>query len=112
MALWGDWDEALHHYRRYNRSQLCGLFAADHWDVLHVNYTNVIVYPIVWLVRKWRRLRAGKPGKKRNRILRSEDRIPSPWLNRVLHRTFVRLGSSRIPFPFGVSLVLVARRRA
>ena len=106
MALWSDWDEALHHYRRYDRAQLQALFPDASWQVVHVNYTNVVVYPAVWLVRKWRRwfpLRGDHS--------RSEDQVPAPWLNTLLRRIFVGLSMSRMPFPFGVSLVMVARRR-
>src|SRR5258708_25308481 len=55
MALWSDWDVALHHFRRYSRPQLKALFPDAQWELLHVNYTNVVVYPAVWLVRKWRK---------------------------------------------------------
>jgi SAM-dependent methyltransferase len=106
MALWSDWDEALHHYRRYHRAQLRTLFPDSEWEVVQVNYTNVIVYPAVWLVRKWRRLFPLK-----NDGARSEDQLPPAWLNAVLRRIFVGLAMWRVPFPFGVSLVLVARRR-
>ena len=106
MALWSDWDEALHHYRRYSRPQLRALFPADQWEVLHVNYTNVFVYPAVWAVRKWRKLFPATSGQ-----VRSEDRQPAPWLNALLRRLFVRPAFWRVPFPFGVSLLLVARKR-
>ena len=108
MALWSDWDEALHHYRRYARAQLRALFPATHWEIVHVNYTNVAAYPAVWLVRKWRRWfsRPGAPPGPR-----TEDREPAPWLNRLLQRVFVGTGRIRVPLPFGVSLLLVARRR-
>lgn len=108
MALWSDWDEALHHFRRYDRAQLQALFPSERWEVLHVNYTNVLVYPAVWAVRKWRRLckpAAGRPP------VRTEDRLPPRWLNAILRGTFVGMAQSTVPFPFGVSLVLVARRR-
>jgi SAM-dependent methyltransferase len=105
MALWSDWDTVLHHYRRYDREQLRALFGSADWEILHVNYTNVAVYPVVWCVRKWRAWRkSGTAG-------RTEDRIPPRWLNRVLRALFVTMARSRIPFPFGVSLLLVARRR-
>ena len=108
MALWSDWDEALHHFRRYHRAQLTALFPPAEWDILHVNYTNVLVYPVVWLVRKWRRL-TGNRGVAGG--ARTEDKVPAAWLNRLLQSTFVSLARVRIPFPFGVSLLLVARRR-
>lgn len=106
MALWSDWDEVLHHFRRYSRPQLQALFPAGEWEVLHVNYTNVPVYPVVWLLRKWRRWFPARGGSDR-----AEDRLPSPAVNRLLRRQFVALASWRLPLPFGVSLLLVARRR-
>lgn len=112
MALWSDWDEALHHFRRYSRPELRALFPAEAWEIIHVNYTNVLVYPAVWAVRKWRAWR--KPGTNRDAPAehgRSEDRIPPRPLNALLRAQFVELARWPVPFPFGVSLVLVARRR-
>lgn len=106
MALWSDWDVALHHFRRYSRPQLTGLFPEAQWELLHVNYTNVVVYPAVWLVRRWRNWFPRKGGQ-----ARSEDKLPAPWLNAVLRWLFVRPAFWRVPFPFGVSLLLVARKR-
>lgn len=108
MALWSDWDEALHHFRRYHRAQLAALFPTGEWEILHVNYTNVLVYPAVWLVRKWRRLTGNRGGAGG---ARTEDRVPPAWLNRGLQTLFVALARVKFPFPFGVSLLLVARRR-
>jgi SAM-dependent methyltransferase len=110
MALWSDWDVALHHFRRYNRSQLRALFPNDAWDVVHINYTNVLVYPAVWSVRKWRAWRAA-PDRPASSSARTEDRIPSRPINALLRAQFARLAHWRMPFPFGVSLLLVARRR-
>jgi 2-polyprenyl-3-methyl-5-hydroxy-6-metoxy-1,4-benzoquinol methylase len=108
MALWSDWDVGLHHYRRYDRAGLRRLFANEAWEIVHVNHTNVVVYPVVWLVRRtfaWRK-KIGLIAR-----ARAEDRLPPRWLNALLRAIFVALARSRVPFPFGVSLVLVARRR-
>jgi SAM-dependent methyltransferase len=109
MELWSDWDRVLQHYRRYERRQLCNLFRDDDWEIVHVNHTNVLVYPAVWLVRKWRALREklGLPPP----LKRSEDQVPPPWLNGLLRGLFVGMARWRVPLPFGVSLLLVARRR-
>ncbi|HVT73984.1 MAG TPA: class I SAM-dependent methyltransferase [Lacunisphaera sp.] len=112
MALWGDWDEALHHYRRYARPQLRALFPDEQWEILYLNYTNVVVYPAVWVVRKWRRLTVRRGVPTDGGEARTEDRLPPAWLNRMLQGVFVGLATVRVPFPFGVSLLLVARRRA
>jgi SAM-dependent methyltransferase len=107
MSLWSDWDVSLHHFRRYSRPQLRALFPADQWDVVHANYTNVPVFPAVWFVRRWR-----KWFPKKENGARAEDAIPSAPINSALRAQFVGLAMSRVPMPFGVSLLLVARRRA
>lgn len=105
-ALWSDWDVGLHHYRRYSRRELRALFAAEGWEIAYVNYTNVAVYPAVWLARKWRGWVA-----RRGAVARTEDREPPGWLNTALQALFVGSGTCRVPWPIGVSLILVARRR-
>ncbi|HEX2854936.1 MAG TPA: class I SAM-dependent methyltransferase [Opitutaceae bacterium] len=108
MALWSDWDVALHHFRRYDRKQLRALFPESGWELVYANYTNVVVYPAVWLVRKWRAARPAPKGEPKNR---TEDRIPARWLNTLLRSVFAGMARWPVPFPFGVSLVLVARRK-
>ncbi len=108
MRLWSDWDEVLHHERRYDRAQLRRLFGdASTWEILHVNYTNVLAYPAVWLLRRLRRWFPPAAG-----AARAEDRVPAAPLNAILQATFHRMALWRLPMPFGVSLLLVARRRA
>ena len=106
MALWSDWDVGLHHYRRYSRGQLQALFAGGEWETIYINYTNVPVFPVVWLLRRWRRWFPARAD-----AARAEDRQPAVWVNRILRSLFVELAFWRMPFPFGVSLLLVARRR-
>jgi hypothetical protein len=67
----------------------------------------VLAYPAVWLLRRWRSLRGSAVAAEK----RAEDRLPPRWLNSLLRVAFVATGLSRCPFPFGVSLLLVARRR-
>lgn len=108
MALWSDWDVGLHHYRRYSRAELRGLFPADEWRLEWVNYTNVPIYPLVWAVRKWR-TRVGQANAAEG--ARAEDKLPPRWLNTLLYKQFVWLATVRCPMPIGVSLLLVATRR-
>jgi ubiquinone/menaquinone biosynthesis C-methylase UbiE len=105
MALWSAWDETLHHFRRYDRAGLTALFEPGAWELLHVNYTNALVFPAVWVVRRWQAMRPPGDG------VRAEDAVPASWLNALLRGVFVAQGCSRVSMPFGVSLVLVARRR-
>ncbi|MDI1335425.1 MAG: class I SAM-dependent methyltransferase [Lacunisphaera sp.] len=106
MTLWGYWDTALHHFRRYTAPELQALFPDADWEMVHLNYTNVVVFPAVWLVRRWQRWRDSGASS------RMEDKVPPAWLNGFLQRLFVRFGLMRgVRFPFGVSLLLVARKR-
>lgn len=107
MALWSDWDVSLHHFRRYHRAQLKALFPTGDWEVVYANYTNVLVYPVVWWIRRWRGWFPGRPAQSE----RAEDKLPPAWLNRVMRIQFVALALARIPWPFGVSLLLVAKKR-
>jgi SAM-dependent methyltransferase len=109
MALWSDWDVSLHHFRRYDRPGLRALFPAADWEIVCVNYTNVVVYPAVWLVRKLRGLKGGAPAPASG--ARTEDKLPAAPLNALLRALFVGLALLPLPMPFGVSLVLVARRK-
>ena len=56
MALWSDWDVTLRHYRRYNASTLRKIIP-DGFEILHLDYVNVAVLPVVFLVRKFRALK-------------------------------------------------------
>lgn len=104
MCLWSDWDEALHHFRRYRRHSFLQLFSPLYWDDIHTNYTNVLAFPLVWALR---RLRRGGGGASR----RAEDVVPPAWINAILREMFVRTATMRhVRFPFGVSLILAARR--
>lgn len=106
QALWSDWDVVLHHHRRYARAQLRALFSGAAWEPIHVNYTNTVLYPAVWVVRAWRRWFPAPAG-----AARAEDRIPAGPINRLLRALFVATAMWRVPLPFGVSLILIARRR-
>lgn len=103
MSLWSDWDVSLHHQRRYTKKTLLSLFAALPVTVEHCSYINVAVMPLVWLARKARKLGIGTTS-------RAEDQIPPELVNNALLSAFVGLGCSRFNFPFGVGLLLVARK--
>jgi ubiquinone/menaquinone biosynthesis C-methylase UbiE len=109
MWLWSDWDEVLHHFRRYTRRSLKRIIPMESFEPVHINYVNVVVLPIVFLVRKVRSLR------RRTRTepnVRSEDMTPPSWVNAPLKWLFVKLACQRVvPFPAGVGLLAVLRRR-
>ena len=108
MALWSDWDVTLRHHRRYNARTLRKTIPAS-FELLQLNYINVAVLPIVFLIRKFRALKH-RAGFKTS--ARSEDRIPAEWLNSYMRRVFVYLACQRtFHFPTGVGLLAVLRKK-
>ena len=108
MRLWSDWDESLLHFRRYDRSGLIALFDSSDWQLILCRYKNVVAYPAIYVMRRWRKVGQMGLGERR----RVEDQIPPLWLNTLLRLTYVvPAKAARLRPPFGVSLLLVARRR-
>lgn len=103
MSLWSDWDISLHHQRRYTRAELLSLFRHLPVKIDHCSYINVLVMPLVWLVRKGRAIGFRTSS-------RAEDHIPVMPVNWLLRQVFVLLANLRIQFPFGVGLILVAHK--
>ena len=109
-ALWSDWDEALHHYRRYRHEGLLELFDPTVFEITHWNYINVFALPVVFAARKLRPLFRGLARDKSNRRL--EDKMLPRWLDSSLSFAFKALAcQSLIRFPAGVSLLAIAKRR-
>ncbi|MES2308820.1 MAG: class I SAM-dependent methyltransferase [Verrucomicrobiota bacterium] len=105
--FWSDWDRSLHHYRRYSAKNLLSLMKEVGFEISFWNFINVLAFPAVYLIRQWREW----SGKQENPWDRPENRIPWGPLNRVLEWQFVRLATQKwIRFPFGVSLLVVARK--
>jgi len=107
MLLWSEWDVSLHHYRRYNRKGLLALFDKRGWEILHINYTNSIAFLPALLLRKFH----GRKPQAKKEESRAEFRVPSRWLNRLLQWIFVTTSMWCFPMPFGLSLLLVARKK-
>jgi SAM-dependent methyltransferase len=107
QILWSDWDEVLHHRRRYSRRQLLELIRRTPGvELLHCAYTNTFSLLPIALIRMWRKLVPLKPG-----APRMEDQIPAPWLNRILYQLYVPPACAGWWHPpAGVSLLAVMRR--
>jgi SAM-dependent methyltransferase len=95
-ALFGSLDRAFEHYRRYTRPVLRGRLAAAGLEPLTVRYVNLPGVAAWWL--------SGKVLRKTSvaaRDARVYDRWVVPW---------VRAIETRVPPPFGQSLLAVARK--
>jgi SAM-dependent methyltransferase len=102
--MWSAHDAAHHHHRRYSKGALLRVFDAAGMRVDFVSHFNSLLFPIAAAARVAGNL-AGKT--------ESDDRMPSPAVNRVLTGIFglERHMVGRVPMPFGVSIVAVASRR-
>jgi ubiquinone/menaquinone biosynthesis C-methylase UbiE len=103
--LWSAWDELSFHQRRYTRPQLLATVQAAGFRVERLVSMSSLVYPLLRLTRgRARRQASCDPD--------SELKVAAPVnfaLSRVMdfERFLLRHG---ISFPFGGSLLLVARR--
>ena len=105
MLLWSGHDEALHHRRRYRRNQLRDILQTAGLSVDWLTYYNASLFPPVAAVRVARRLMGGGQ--------RSADVGQSGgWSAQLLESVFAaeRHVVGRLPLPFGVSLIGVARK--
>ncbi len=101
--LWSKHDEYLLHQRRYNQKMLRGLFEGG-WNELKVSYFNIILFPLVALMRLAIRY-LGLPDKD------SFERMPAfnaPFY--YIFNTEVFL-LPYINLPFGVSLMGVYQKK-
>lgn len=104
--LWSDWDEILHHRRRYHRGDLLRLLDVPDVELLRCAYFNSLLLPALALVRLGRKLVPARADGDR-----AENRLPSPPMNRLLYRLFV--GPACAPWfhpPAGSSLLAVLRK--
>jgi SAM-dependent methyltransferase len=101
--LWSAHDVASHHYRRYTSRQLADLLTRTGFDVVHISYFNTLLFPMALAY-----LALG-------RILRTGSRgsmtVPPAPLNDLFSRIFSAEARfvPRLAFPFGLSVLAVAR---
>ena len=101
QSLWSAHDTLNHHYRRYRKRPLITLLEKSGFHVQYASYFNTFLFPAIALIRKI------KPN--------NEDNLhpTKGWVNTILTKilTFeARLIRSGIKLPFGVSLIVVARK--
>jgi SAM-dependent methyltransferase len=102
--LWSRHDELHHHKRRYRKEGLVAVARAAGLQPEYVSYFNTLLFPLIAAKRLAGHL-LGDSGK-------VDDAMPPAGLNRLLGAVFSieRHLLGRIALPFGVSLVMVARR--
>lgn len=101
--LWSAHDEIHHHKRRYTKKQIMKLLSQSGYEVVFLSYFNTFLFPLIAIARLTSNLL--------HRHHRSDAQLPSALVNYVLYQVF-RSEQKLVPeisFPFGVSLVCLAR---
>jgi SAM-dependent methyltransferase len=104
-SLWGPHDIALHHFRRYRKSEVAEKLEAAGFEVVRNSYSVFILFPFVVLSRLLEKLKRGPPKA-------SLPDVPA-WLNRFLIWVQKVEGNyliGRSNLPWGSSVVAVARK--
>ncbi len=103
--LWSGHDEVHHHKRRYTRKNLTELLHQAEYETVFVSYFNTFLFPLIAIDRLIGNLNQSHH--------KSDAKLPSTLVNNLLYQVFKseRNLLSKISFPFGVSIVCLARNR-
>lgn len=104
MFLWGVQDDISHHRRRYTLTQLKQVVARAGFEVERSTYVNLSFFAPIFVGRLFMRVSGLRP--------ESENNITVGFLNGLMGKL---LGAERallryLNFPFGVSIICVARK--
>jgi SAM-dependent methyltransferase len=104
MFLWGVQDDISHHRRRYTLDQLKRVMSQAGFEVTRASYVNISFFTPILMGRFLMRALRIRP--------ESENNITIGFLNGVLGKLFgaESLALRYLNFPFGVSIICVARR--
>ena len=105
MWLWGVQDDVSHHRRRYTLPQLTARVREAGFEIERATYANITFFPPILAGRAFMKLTGIKP--------ESENNITISALNGFLGKLFgaERYWLKNFNFPFGVSIVIVARKK-
>lgn len=105
MFLWRKQDDLNRHQRRYTLRQLEAVFRDNGFCVEHATYYNVMLFPLMAGIILGNKLLGREQA--------DDNRIPSAPVNWALWKilAFERWLVPRFRFPFGASVLLVARKQ-
>lgn len=105
-SLWSEHDNRHHHYRRYTKSRLSQVLEDAGYRIVTISYFNTLLFPFIAGIRYTKKLFRVRDT--------NDEAMPPRWLNKLLERIFSaeRFLLGRIPFPIGVSLIVVAQKVA
>ena len=104
MFLWSDHDNVNHHKRRYTKKTILTILNKAGYNVKYVTYFNTFLFPVVALIRLLSKLKKNKSG--------SDFSKQTPKIVNQALTILFSVGQIFFPtltFPFGVSLLIVAK---
>ena len=107
--LWSYWDKVAGHYRRYDSKTLGKLIKDSGLKIEFLRYTNISIFPIAVLVRFIKQnLKFKNIGDHDSDFIKVPDFINSMLYYLLKFEMFI---STMIFIPFGLSLIVVARKK-
>lgn len=106
-SLWNENDDYGHHLRRYRKVEIVKVFKENGFELPYVYYWNRFpFFPVVWVIARFY-----KRGVKKENLRNNLSLIPN-WVNRpmIIWMRIENALARVVPLPFGVSLVLVAKK--
>ena len=102
--LWTIHDEQHHHKRRYTLRKLKKLIENNGWSVNYISYFNSFLFPLALVDRLKQKI---LPPKKDVGL-----KMPSKLINSIFEKIFSFESKliGRIIFPFGLSIILIAKK--
>ncbi len=100
MSLWSGHDVFLKHYRRYSKVEFEKLIITAGLRIEKSTYIFTILFPFAYLIRKL----------PRNRLAESQMKTTNILVNFLLKKLLKIEHLSLFPKPFGVSVVILARK--
>ncbi|WP_287153227.1 class I SAM-dependent methyltransferase [Candidatus Solincola tengchongensis] len=104
--LYSPRDRFHHHRRRYSRREVREMIRKAGLSEVFTSYYNCFLFPLAAAQRLWCRFRGARPGPD----LRELPRVLNSFLEDVFAAERFLLG--RVPLPWGLSVVAVARKGA
>lgn len=102
--LYGDWDRALGHYRRYTKKQFLQQTIKAGFDSVKMTHWNSFTLPAALGVRTWQKMQPNSRS--------AEFPHVSPWVNRLLMSCAdaERQMTNYLPIPCGLSIAGLFRK--
>ncbi|OGJ48056.1 hypothetical protein A2344_01995 [Candidatus Peregrinibacteria bacterium RIFOXYB12_FULL_41_12] len=103
--LWSYNDDISYHHRRYTKRTLLELL--DGFGIEKISYFNMIFFPLVMAVRRLNK------SFKRRAVSDGDIKKTNTIINFVLRKIFAfeKYFLTRFNFPFGISLICIARKK-